>query len=113
MKRSLSVLLLVTAWVVGVSLICLFPPASDFSTEEINQGCVSQDSLPKLNLKNSNRTRTIVEFGELTEIQVKAPGASDSNSIQPLLLPWSAQPLIDIELVFDFRMLFRKFFETF
>jgi hypothetical protein len=113
MKRSLPVLLLLSTWLVGVSLICLSPPASDFSDEELHQGDVSQDSLPKLNLKNSNRIRTVSEFEDLSEIQVNVQVGSDTNSIQPQFLPWSAQPLIDFKSVFDFRILFRKFFETF
>jgi hypothetical protein len=113
MRRQLSFFLLLSSWICGVFLICLFPPVSDFSQNELESGLINQELAPELTLKNSSRSRSSFQIGQFVDLEFFV---SDSIlvSFDPLVpLTLSANSIIPQESPTSFRLFFRLFFETF
>jgi hypothetical protein len=56
MKKQALFTVLLLSWIVGLSLICRFPPIPDFRVNEQNSGSISQDAFPELHQRNTSLT---------------------------------------------------------
>lgn len=56
MKKQALFTLLFLSWVVGLSLICRFPPIPDYHVSDQNSGSISQDAFPELHQRNTSLT---------------------------------------------------------
>jgi len=103
--------ILFCSWILGVSLICLFPPIPDYKVTDQNSGFLSQDSTPELYLRNSSRASiSQLDFG------IELIGwVSDFRFITDPQLVFSfelSKAPYQIASFFDAKILFRAFFET-
>ncbi len=113
MKRQLFFLILLSSWICGVSLICLFPPVSDFSKADIESGCINKESVPELNLKNSSRNRSVLQLDGFSDIQILISDFGEGSFLRLEILPIAGQAAGLSESFFDVKMIFRQFFENF
>jgi hypothetical protein len=54
MKKQVLFTLLFLSWLVGLSLICRFPPIPDYQISSQNSGAVCQDAFPELHQRNTS-----------------------------------------------------------
>ena len=111
MKKQLFFGVLFCSWILGVSLICLFPPIPDYKVVNQESGFVTQDSTPELHLRNTSRASfSQPDLGmELIGIFSDFRFLSD---LEPLFRFESSQVPEQISSFFDSKILFRAFFET-
>ncbi|WP_147392265.1 hypothetical protein [Algoriphagus lacus] len=113
MNRRFSSLLLLSSWILGISLICLFPPVSDYSPSDLDTGCITKECLPELNLKNSSRSRVAINLDGFMDFQSLTfdPWTPVFGSTEVLQVVF--QRGVFAETFFDVKIYFRKFFENF
>lgn len=111
MKKQAFFGLVFGSWMIGVFLICLFPPIPDYGIVHQTSGHICLDSAPEFHLRNTFQTGSS-----------KVPVANrflDSNfgflldserlpSSETAVAPISTQ----ISPLFDVRILFQMYFET-
>lgn len=111
MKKRVFFGFLFCSWILGVSLICLFPPIPDYKVADQESGYLSQDSTPELHLRNTSRA----DFSQLDLGTAMGGLVSDFqfNSVRKLLFDFgSIRAPFEIQSFFDTKILFRPFFET-
>ncbi|OOG71118.1 hypothetical protein B0E43_17520 [Algoriphagus sp. A40] len=111
MKKQVFFGLLICSWILGVSLICLFPPIPDYKVADQESGYLSQDSTPELHLRNTFRSGFstldlgIELVGLFFEFQFK-------SVLKPLIAIGTLKAPFEIQSFFDTKILFRPFFDT-
>lgn len=112
MKRRLFFLLILSSWICGLSLICLFPPVSDFSQTDQETGAVSPESSPELHLKNSSRNRAVLHFDGFLDIQGLIPEVDEFTFLRTEGVKLVGN-VAKVASHFDTLTLFMQFFETY
>jgi hypothetical protein len=110
MKEKALVGLLLSCWIIGVCLICLFPPVPDVQISHPESAYLSEDSVPELHLRNTPRAAYIQVVTGAQSVASVFEYSFDSELA--LLDPLGLAPtFIQTFSLFDTKILFRLFFE--
>ncbi|MBN7810596.1 hypothetical protein J0A68_06505 [Algoriphagus sp. H41] len=112
MKKQAFFGFVLAGWILGVFLICMFPPVADYQVIQPSAGYLGQDTLPELHMRSSAQTLSLVQ----AEWMKQLPG-------EVIVFEAGAVQVLDPELVspgqdehtsplFDAKVLFQPFFET-
>lgn len=113
MTRQFSFFVLLSSWICGLFLICLFPPVSGFSQTELESGLINQELAPELTLKNSSRSRSGFPIGPFVDLDFFISDSVLVKFDRFVSLTITANSIIPQESVANSRLFFRLFFETF
>lgn len=111
MKKQILFKVLFLSWLSGIFLICLFPPIPDFQLEHEGESFISQDSLPEFHQRNTSQSKVFqVDLGfELQgDLPFRLSGFQSLHSNFDIV----KQVLRQIYPLFNVRVLFKAFFET-
>lgn len=104
-------MLLFSSWILGISLICLFPPIPEYHTSEHNTGNLSQDSFPEIHQRNSSQTGLFVLDFAFQGVDATVEYENTQN-FRFCLLSNSIGSFAQIPALFNAWILFEAFFET-
>lgn len=111
MKRPHIFALLFSSWIIGIALICLFPPVPDYDTIDGNSGCLSQDSFPEIHQRSVSQTAAFdLEFG--VEFDDSFFDFKSELKLRFFSRVDSLNPLTQLSSRFNSLILFKAFFET-
>lgn len=111
MKKQVFFGLMLTSWILGIFLICIFPPVPDFKDADAHTGYLSVDSLPEFHLRSSFPAGSIQ-----ADLSLKFLDSAFEFRFNPGLkflrsVPAEPAPL-QLSSRFDTKILFQAFFET-
>lgn len=106
-------MLILSSWICGLSLICLFPPVADFYQTDQETGAVSPEAGPELHLKNTSRNRAALQFDGFLDIQSRIPEVDEFTFLRTEGVQLEGNAAKVAESLFDTLTLFMQFFETY
>jgi len=111
MKKQAFFGLVFGSWILGIFLICIFPPVPDYVPADHQSSYFSQDTVPEFHLRSASQAQSFqLNLGD----RVLSIPFEFQFSFSPT--PFGArvsEPVIDqIPSFFDTRILFEVYFET-
>lgn len=111
MQRPFLFALLFSSWIIGITLICLFPPVPDYDTIDEKSSYLSQDSFPEIHQRNAAQ-----ESGFQLDYGFEFSDSSVDFKIDQVLSLYKGADAVgslsQVSSFFNTWILFKAFFET-
>lgn len=111
MKKQAFFGLVFGSWILGIFLICIFPPIPDYAPVDHQSGYFSQDLAPEFHLRNTSQCPSFqLNLGDRF---LSVPFEFQFQSSSTPFDTRASEPVVDqIPSFFDTRILFEVYFET-
>lgn len=111
MKKQAFFGLVFGSWILGIFLICIFPPIPDYAPDDHQSSYFSQDLAPEFHLRNTSQNPSFqLNLGDRF---LSSPFEFQFNCSLISFNTGISEPVIDeIPSLFDTKILFEVYFET-